>query len=89
MNHLGVSITAAATLHDIFVIVPSLSEAVNNTHMTVLNRVVYREARARTHTHKLRFSQANSFPFILFPVTLQLLVHEQDVRMMSTDTFRG
>ena len=48
MNHLFVSVTAAATLRDIFVTLPSFSEAVNNTYMTVLNTAVYREAL--THT---------------------------------------
>jgi hypothetical protein len=53
--------------------------------MTVLNTAVYREA----HTHLDSAKRILSHSFRLFPVTLQLLVHEQDVRMMSTDTFRG
>jgi hypothetical protein len=79
MNHICVSVSAAATLRDISAILPSFPEAVNNTYMTVLKTAVYREA------HK----QANSFPFRLFPATLQLLVRECDVREMSTDTLRG
>jgi hypothetical protein len=79
MYHLCVSVSAAATLRDISVILPSFPEAVNNTYMTVLKAFVYREAN----------KQANSFPIRLFPATLQLLVHECDVRTMNTDSLRG
>ena len=60
MNHLCVSVTTAATLRDIFVILPSFSEALNNMYMAVLNTVVYTEARTHLDSTKRILSHSIS-----------------------------